>query len=142
MMKMLRKQEGFTLIELLIDVIILGILMVVAIPKFMNNRVKSEYNACRTNIRMINDAVTRYQYDTAAGNVDMNNTELNTKLVNGIDVGNQKNVKYMSSMPYCPSRNGSGTHYTYDYKAASGANCGSGTSIDGVNHNDANQSFS
>lgn len=66
MMKIVRKQEGFTLIELLIVVIILGILAVLAIPRFMLNQQQAQTNTCQANLRMIADAVERSMFSTGA----------------------------------------------------------------------------
>lgn len=96
MMKMFRKQEGFTLIELLIVVIILGILAMLAIPRFMANRATAELKTCASNMRMIEDAAERYSFEQGANAADLK--ALVTK-------------NYLKAEPTCPDKSAT---YTWD----------------------------
>ncbi len=51
-----RRQRGFTLVEIMIVVLIIGILLAVAVPSFMNARERSRAQACRSNLRQIQAA--------------------------------------------------------------------------------------
>ena len=51
-----RRERGFTLVEIMIVVLIIGILLAIAVPSFMNARERSRANACRANLRQIQAA--------------------------------------------------------------------------------------
>jgi prepilin-type N-terminal cleavage/methylation domain-containing protein len=51
-----RRERGFTLVEIMIVVLIIGILLAIAVPNFMNARERSRANACRSNLRQIQAA--------------------------------------------------------------------------------------
>jgi prepilin-type N-terminal cleavage/methylation domain-containing protein len=51
-----RRERGFTLVEIMIVVLIIGILLAIAVPSFMNARERSRTNACRSNLRQIQAA--------------------------------------------------------------------------------------
>lgn len=97
MMKMFRKQEGFTLIELLIVVIILGILAMLALPRFMANRGIAELKTCASNMRMIEDAAERYSFEQGANAADLDALVTNN---------------YLKAVPKCPDK--TVTEYTWD----------------------------
>jgi prepilin-type N-terminal cleavage/methylation domain-containing protein len=60
---MTRNQKGFTLIELMITVLIVGILVSVAIPVYVNASSDSRTASCRTNLRIIDGALQSYVSD-------------------------------------------------------------------------------
>jgi prepilin-type N-terminal cleavage/methylation domain-containing protein len=51
-----RRERGFTLVEIMIVVLIIGILLAIAVPSFMNARERSRANACRSNLRQVQAA--------------------------------------------------------------------------------------
>ncbi len=53
-MKNLRK--GFTLVEIMIVVLIIGVLMAIAIPNFLNARTTAQTKACVANLKQIQSA--------------------------------------------------------------------------------------
>jgi general secretion pathway protein G len=51
---LIRTEKAFTFVELLIVVLIIGALAVVAIPRIGANAANAKINACKTNIKIIN----------------------------------------------------------------------------------------
>jgi type IV pilus assembly protein PilA len=55
-----RSRQGFTLVELLIVVVIIGILAIIAIPKFANTKGKAWVSAMRSDLRNFANAQEAY----------------------------------------------------------------------------------
>lgn len=62
---MAAKRVGFTLIELLIVVVIIGILAMIAIPKFQNTKGKANLAAIKSDLRNLATAEEAYLFDNA-----------------------------------------------------------------------------
>src|SRR5471030_2604057 len=60
------KRAGFTLIELLIVVVIIGILAMIAIPKFSNTKGKAMVTAIKSDLRNLASAEEAYLFDNDA----------------------------------------------------------------------------
>lgn len=60
------KRAGFTLIELLIVVVIIGILAMIAIPKFQNTKGKANLAALKSDLRNLASAEESYMFDNNA----------------------------------------------------------------------------
>jgi type IV pilus assembly protein PilA len=57
------KRRGFTLIELLVVVVILGVLAMIAIPKFQNTRGRGYAATLRSDLRALSTAQEAYFYE-------------------------------------------------------------------------------
>ena len=55
-----KSQAGFTLIEVMIVVMILGLLMSIAIPHFIQQRANTQAQICINNLRKIEDASSQF----------------------------------------------------------------------------------
>jgi prepilin-type N-terminal cleavage/methylation domain-containing protein len=58
--RILQGEDGFTLVELMVVLVIIGIIVGIAVPKFTGYRVTAAEKACGANIRMIETAVVAY----------------------------------------------------------------------------------
>ncbi len=98
-MKMFRKDEGFTLVELMVVVLIIGILVAIAIPVFLNASANAQLKACQGTQRTIEGAVQTYNaqnpasaYSNAGMLVDGDNVLINSPTAQAI-----------KSVPKCPA---------------------------------------
>jgi len=57
------KRTGFTLIELLIVVVIIGVLAMIAIPKFQNTKGKAFVTSIKSDLRNLDQAEEAYLFD-------------------------------------------------------------------------------
>ena len=108
------KAQGFTLVEIMIVVLIIGILLAIAIPNFIQARESSRAKACVANLKQIDSAKQQYMMDTSTSSFT-NNTSLSKAADSGL-------TKYIKSIPACPS---GGTYTTGD--ATTSPSCSTGT---------------
>ena len=75
---MAAKRAGFTLIELLIVVVIIGILAMIAIPKFQNTKGKANVTAIKSDLRNLATAEEAYMFDNGSYASDASMLNFNT----------------------------------------------------------------
>ncbi len=81
---------GFTLVEIMIVILIIGILLVIAVPNFILSRDKSQNNACQDNLWKIESAKEQWALENNKATGD---TPLLTTL----------SVTYLKSSAICPA---------------------------------------
>jgi len=89
-----RKSKGFTLVEIMIVVLIIGILMAIAVPNFIQARSTSRKNSCIANLKQIDSAKEQYAMEAK---LDTGATVTSANLA----------PTYIKAYPTCP---GGGTY--------------------------------
>ncbi len=89
-MNRITKNRAFTLVEIMIVVLIIGILMAIAVPQFVNARNQSQISTCVANLKQIESAKEQWAMETKQAATA---TPASTDLVS----------TFMKTMPSCPS---------------------------------------
>ncbi|MCC7433181.1 MAG: prepilin-type N-terminal cleavage/methylation domain-containing protein [Methanoregulaceae archaeon] len=84
------KKRGFTLVEIMIVVLIIGVLMSVAVPQFLQSREVSRHRTCLSNLKKIDEAK-----EMRAGELSLNNGD-------PCDM-NDITPTYLRRAPSCPA---------------------------------------
>jgi len=90
--------KGFTLIELLTSIFIIATLMAIAVPYLRRNVYKTQFMACKSNLKNLSTALQLYNND--------NDAKYPTTL-------NMITPTYMNVIPRCPAAQ---SDYGYDHE--------------------------
>jgi len=63
------RSRGFTLVEIMIVVAIIGLLIAIALPNFMEARKKSQKRACQSNLRQVDGALQQMLIEETDANL-------------------------------------------------------------------------
>jgi prepilin-type N-terminal cleavage/methylation domain-containing protein len=86
-----KSRKGFTLIEIMIVVLIIGILLAIAVPNFVQARDSSRARSCVSNLKQIDAAKQQFAMDNRLpGNAPVTQADLVPTYIKG-------------SFPQCPS---------------------------------------
>ena len=78
MRKLINKKKGFTLIELLVVVAILGILMLLAVPRFMDSTKGSKLRTFESNFRTLMSQANQYSANNNGVFTDISKSDVKT----------------------------------------------------------------
>jgi type II secretory pathway pseudopilin PulG len=109
-------ETGFTLVEIIIIIVIVGILAVVAIPRYIDMNDRARAVACKHNQAVIESACVLYYSDEA---IQLRTPRYPNALTDLVP-------RFLSQMPVCPT----GGNYTANYVSASGStSCSTGNPL-------------
>ena len=84
-----RNRKGFTLVEVMIVILVIGVLLMIAVPNFLTARARSRQRTCLTNQKQLNGAKEQFAMEHNLGNGD---------LVTSADLA----PVYLKEYPFCP----------------------------------------
>jgi type IV pilus assembly protein PilA len=123
-----RTDEGFTLIELLVVVVIIGVLVAIAVPVYLNYRQGAADKSAQSDVRGAISAVEQYYTD----NGNAYPAGFASQTTSPITIGNQKitlsdktsmtlvSTAVATSYKICARNTGGSTNKYYVYDSASG----------------------
>lgn len=88
------RKRAFTLVEIMIVVMIIGILLTIAAPNFLNARSLGQQKTCIANLHNLEGAKEQWAMEYHKGNTDK---PTQADLIGGVTTG------YLKSYPVCPS---------------------------------------
>ena len=123
-----RKLAGFTLVEIMIVVLIIGILLAIAIPNFIQARESARARACVANLKQLDSAKQQYMMDNKVSTFTSVSIPPGTAATSAATGG--LIPTYVRSVPLCPS---GGTYTTNNETTLPTCSLGTNT-VNGVNY--------
>ena len=112
------RSRGVTLVELLIVIIVIAVLAAIALPKFVNSSERSKESSLHGDLKLVRDAVARYQGDTGLSPAMLFDLAANVAPIQGKNSSGTStplpagtwNGPYLAALPTDPV---SGASFTY-----------------------------
>jgi type IV pilus assembly protein PilA len=114
----IRSKKGFTLVELMIVVAIIGILAAIAIPNFLNFRMKAKTSEAKSNLGAIRSTEVAYFAEYNAYIINQGYTPVHSTLGNHSDKKPWDGTTKFSIIGFAPEGQ---VYYDYQLEALAGA---------------------
>jgi type IV pilus assembly protein PilA len=98
-MKMFRRSEGFTLVELMVVVLIIGILVAIAVPVFLNAASNAQLKSCQASQRTIEGAIQTYGANSGTAYADSSSSAVTTSCA----LLTPTATAVLKEVPHCPN---------------------------------------